>query len=80
MDILHSASLKNAYVLNGNLTATQHSTIAQVAAAEAAPQAANEAAVRENCQHWCKRVLQRLVAYHIVSQQTVNGLPAATLR
>lgn len=79
MDVFNSAGFRTSYVFNGRLTPTQHQTIAHVAAAEPAPQAAKAAAVTENCQHWCIRVLQKLVGHGIVTQQTINGLPAASL-
>lgn len=79
VDVLNSSSLRNTYELNRNLTPSQHITIAQAAQAEPAPHAATAAAVRENCQHWCVRVLQRLVAYGIVTQAKVDGLPRASL-
>lgn len=79
IDIFESGNLRDIYELNGNLTSNQHSIIAHVASAELPPSAVNAAAVRENCQHWCIRVLQKLVAYDIVTEQKIKGLPRTSL-
>jgi hypothetical protein len=67
VDILTSESLKTAYTLC-NLTQDQAERVAYYANTEPPPSAPDRASVRENCQGWTVRVLEKLAEEGIVTE------------
>lgn len=69
--LLSSASYNNSYILT-HLEDGEGATVRWYAKREEPPGAADRASVTENCQGWTIRVLRRLRAAGIVSEEWVN--------
>lgn len=63
-----SNTLEDSILLNAVLGPSQHDVIRDWVQRETPPSAPNVAAVRESCQHWTMRVLERLQEGGIVAR------------
>lgn len=74
VDKLRSGDLAWTRTVNVGVTGDQFLMIESICRQEPPPHAENRASVRENCQGWVIRVLQRLVAEGIVEETLVSSL------
>jgi len=71
VDILSSSDIKDTFTL-AYLSDEQARLVEEFANTEIAPSAPNRASVKENCQWWAIRVLERLKERGIVTQEWVT--------
>ncbi|ROV97391.1 hypothetical protein VMCG_06901 [Cytospora schulzeri] len=63
-----SDTIEDYYVLVSRLTPEMEAMVKQVSEAEPPPQANNMRDVKENCQDWTLRVLEKLKARNVIQQ------------
>ena len=73
VDVLNSESYLDSFILNSAVTEVHAQWIQHAIANEPPPCAHNQKDVRENCQGWTIRVLQRLVSAGVVHQDWVES-------
>lgn len=71
VDITTAENFYTLYQL-AEISEEQAGIVKEIAEGEMPPKAENRAAVGENCQGWCVRVLGRLVGREIVGREKVD--------